>query len=440
MSAPGPLFRVPLLTLLLLSAGGAGRADFPSLNMGFDDRIRGVSIQNNDYRSDTRDKFNYQSHAIRAYMRAWLNEDVEASLRVQSLNIWGLEGTGAPVTRYPSADGTPWVEEAYVHLPNFAWKKVNLTIGRQPIVVGDGLLVSDDGLGFNGVRAQVDLPWRTDADLFTAKVTEALSGRDDFDLYGLVLGADREHDRWEFSWIQERNEGVSQYQLGTGTATATHVLRQFYGLRLFGNLKDAFYKLEAALQSGDARLLAPAGDVKISGTAQKLELGAQTDTVRFGRFGVRASYAVGSGDDNGTPGEDEAFRPTFARRWDGLQRVGYGRHYAATLSDAYDPSAPFSPTATGLPAGFSGIKTMGFGIFSTQAVRWTGSLDYHIYNSLTKPTGQNDLGAELDGELIYRYTGFVTFGFGTAFFFPGQVYGNTASRVSRYTAEVHVHF
>jgi hypothetical protein len=431
-------FRRALFPVLLLGALPAA-AEFSSLNMGMDYRVRGISIENNDYVSTTGDHLNYNSQTMQFYLRSWLNEDVEASLRMQAVNVWGLEGAAAPATRYPRADGTPWVEEAYVHLPHFAWNKVNLTVGRQGIVWGDGLLVSDDDLGFNAFRAQSEL-WKFDLDVFKAKVTEGLAGEDDLDLYGLQVGTLREHDRWELSWVEERNNGNSTYVLPTSTATATKVYRTFYDLRLFGNLKDAYYKVEGVLQRGTANVLPPGNDLKIGGSAYKIELGAQTDTVKFGRFGVRTLFAQGSGDDAGTPGEDEAFRPTFSKRWDGLQRAGYGRHYAATLSDAYAPATPFSPTATGLPLGFSGIKVLGLGIFSTQKVAWTGSLDYYAYNALTKPTGQNDLGSEWDADLLYRYSGFVSFRLGTAFFFPGNVYGNTSSRVSRYTFETHVHF
>lgn len=426
----------------LLASPLSVSADFSSLNMGMDYTLKGVSITNNDLDNATNDNLNYYSQNAHFYMTSWLNQDVEAGLRLQSINIWGLEGSTTPLTRYPKADGTPFVEEAYVHLPHVAWKRINLFIGRQHIIIGDGMIVSDDKLGFNAIRAQVDLPWKFDLDLFTAKMAESLAGHSDSDLNGAVLGTDREHNRWELTWVQESHKNGSSYILPTATTTASSVVRQYYDLRLFGNLKDAYYKLEYAVQAGEATLAPgnPVNKMKLAGHGEKLELGAQTDNMKWGRFGVRAIYAMGTGDDAGTKSRDEAFRPSFARRWDGLQRVGYGALFAANLSDAYERNAPFSPTGTGLPIGISGIKTMGLGIYSTQGVSWTSAIDYFIYNSLTKPTGKNDLGAELDGNVVYRYTGFVTFRLGVAYFFPGQVYGNLASRASEYTIEAHVHF
>src|SRR5205085_4227898 len=94
-------------------------------------------------------------------------------------------------------------------------------------------------------------------------------------------------------------------------------------------------------------------------------LGGKQDTRRIGRFGAALELAVGDGDDTNTAGEDEAFRPTFASRWSGLERTGYGRYFAASLSDARSASNPFgqvNSTNDGLPAGTSGIQTIHFGV------------------------------------------------------------------------------
>ena len=423
----------------LLFVSGAARADVSTLNLGLDYTLRGIGIKNNDGVPSTKDNLSYTSHQARAYLSGWLTEDVEAGFRVQSINIWGLEGsTSAPVTRYPAADGTPWIEQIYVHLPNLAGKHLDLTIGRQPIVIGDGMLVSDDQLGFNAIRAKISLPRGLGLDLFTAKVKETLSANQDSNLNGAVAALNQGDNRWELSWINEDTGGPSEYTLGRTTTTASSVKRTFYDLRLFGDLKDAYYKLELAIGKGTAKV----GDQKIAidGIGEKLELGAQSDTARFGRFGVKALYASGSGDDEGTTDKDESFRPTFAHRWDGLQRAGWGQHFGATLSDAYNPSAPFSSNGTGLPPGASGIKTLGFGIFTVQRVNWTGSIDYYTFDSRVKVSAKNSLGAELDLGLVYRYTSYLTFSLGDAIFFPGDTYGDSVAKVTRYTADARLHF
>lgn len=430
--------KLPLLFLLAVPL----RADFNSLNIGVDGRVRYVSISNNNMSKRTKESLNYYSQSSRAYMTAWLNEDVEAAFRAQSITLWGMEGTNTLVTTYPKADGTPWVEEAYVHMPNLAWKHLNLIIGRQPIMLGDGMIVSSDDKGFDAIRAQLKGPWKTELDLFTAKIAGTTADPAAPSLKAAVFRAQQAERNWDLSVIQETHGREDNYLMGASTYTALRVQRRFYDVRLFGDLKDAYYKLEMAMQQGTV-LLAPDTKVKLKGIGERLELGAQKDTDKWGRFGVKVLFAQGTGDDNGTETTDEAFRPSFCRRWDGLQRSGFGDHFAATLSDVYDPSAPFTPGTTGLPTGFSGVRTMSLGIFSTQKVFWTGSIDYFTYQALTKPTGMADLGAEIDLGITYRYTGFVTFRLGEDLFFPGKAYKTSlpdASRVMRTTLEAHVHF
>lgn len=428
-----------LAGFIFIVMGAPAKSDSDTIKLGFDYDLNAVAIDNNDVQSDTKDSLNYYSHQLRAYLSGEIAPGIETGLRFQSVNIWGLEGsTQTPSTRYPSADGTPWIEQIYLHMPRLVGGHLALTVGRQSILLGDGTLVSDDDLGFNAVRAQIRLPWKTGLDLFTAKISEGLEKKTDFDLNGVVASLVRGDNHWDLAWVQETNDAPANYLLGGSTQPVSRVNRTFYDLRLFGDLKDAYYTLELALGQGQAST--PTGDIKIQGQSEKIELGAQTDTVRFGRFGVKALYASGSGDDPDSTDKDESFRPTFAKRWKGLQREGWGRHFAASMSDAYDSDHPFSSEGTGLPGTASGIKTLGFGVFTIQKVNWTGSIDYFTYDSRIKVSGQNSLGAELDLGLAYRYTGAVSFDFSSATFFPGDVFGTSTSKVTRYTAEAKIHF
>lgn len=422
----------------LLSLAGALRAEPGSLNLGVDYGLRGVATLNPDANGSTSGTLNYYSQSARLSLATELSPGVDVDFRIRSLNVWGLEGSGAPLARYPAADGTPWVERAAARLTGLAWNRLTLTLGRQPFLLGDGVLVSDDELGFNGLRADVKLPKNLDLTLFTAKISESLGTGDDSDLILGSLGFSRDINRWELSWLREKTGAASVYQLATGTAAATDVRRDFIDLRLFGDLKDAYYKLELAFESGEAQI--GGANTSIGGSGQRIELGAQTDASRWGRFGVKALYASGSGDDAGTPTKDESFQPSFTRRWDGFERAGFGSYFGASLSDVFNASAPFSNGGSGLPLGASGVKTLGLGLSTVQKVKWTASLDYYLFDSRVKVSGLNSLGSEADLTLVYRHSGYVTFAAGAAYFFPGDLYGPDASRVSRYTAETQIHF
>lgn len=426
------LFVFPLFVSLAFS-------ETSTLNIGVDYKLTAVMSDNDAVVPAAGPSLNYYTHQIRPYVTTQLNSQVEAVFRLQSINLWGQESSTGPAgTRFPKADGTPWVENAYLRIPGLAWDRLDLILGRQPLLIGDGTLVSDDNAGMNALRAKIALPKGMSLDLFTAKVAEAAGGNNDFDLKGAVWEVAQGDTHWELAWIQESNGAPSVYPLAGTTTAVSHIQRTFYDLRIFGDLRDAYYKLELGLQGGAIRQ-ATGGDIALSGVAQRVEVGAQTDTVRFGRFGVWAVYASGSGDDPSTPTEDEAFRATFAKRWDGLRRTGLGQYYAATLSDAHDPASPFSSESTGLPAGASGIKTIGLGLSTVQKVRWTASLGYYVYDSKRKVAGKNSLGAELDAVLEFRPTD-VGFRFGAATFFPGDLYGPSAAKVTRLTAETTFHF
>lgn len=410
-----------------------------TLNLGVDYSLTAVMSHNDAIDPNAGPSLNYYSHQIRPYFMTRLDSGVEAVFRLQSINLWGQEtSTGPAGTRFPKADGTPWIENAYLRLPGLLRNRLVLTLGRQPLVIGDGLLVSDDKVGFNALRGQMTLPKGLALDVFTAKINEEAGGYNDFDLNGAVLEVAQGDTHWNLAWVQETNGAAAVYNLAGTTTSVTNMKRTFYDLRIFGDLQDAYYKLELGLQSGSVRQVT-GGDIALSGVAQRVEVGAQTDTARFGRFGVWALYASGSGDDPGTPNEDEAFRATFARRWDGLRRVGFGQYYAATVSDVHDPVNPFSAESTGLPTGATGIKTIGLGVSTVQKVRWTASLGYYVYDSKRKVAGKNSLGAELDAGIEFRPSD-LGFRFGAATFFPGDLYGPNASNTTRLTAETNFHF
>src|SRR5260221_4475342 len=86
------------------------------LSLGADYLLRSISTIEYDKGIEGQNYFDQQ---LQAYLTTDLSKDVEASVRVQSITPWGLEGstTSAPATRYPSANGNLWVQNAYVRLP-----------------------------------------------------------------------------------------------------------------------------------------------------------------------------------------------------------------------------------------------------------------------------------------------------------------------------------
>lgn len=423
------------LAVSSLLASPLSSAFATNLSIGADYLLRHVATEERDPNIKN---LEYYDSRLQAYLTTDLSKDVEASVRVQSITPWGLEGSTNPLTtRYPSSNGNLWVQNAYLRLPHIWQDRIVLTIGRQPIVWGDGAILSDDDLGFNAVRAQVKSPVRWvpfDLDVFTAKISEGLRGPGDTNLNGAVIGWDRELFRWEAVGLWENSDAQQQYAAGADVSTTTAVnkiTRTIYGLRAKATLKDAFLRGEYYMQSGKVTPTDPAEEkTKLGGSGFIVGLGGKSTNKWVGRFGAILEYADADGDDPKTPDKDEAFRPTFASRWNGLERKGFGRYYAASWSDAYSPADPFGlPSASndGLPEGASGIQTIHGGIDMTPWAEWTFVVDFYQYKANKVALGNKDLGTELDYEIQYRYSGLVTFKGYWATFNPGEAYSTTTT-------------
>ncbi len=419
------------LFLILTASSFQTPANATSLSIGADILARSVSMKERDI---TIPGIQYTDQRIKAYLITDLSKDVEATVRVQSITPWGLEtSTNVLATRYPNANGTPWVQNAFVRLPNI-WKgRIIVTAGRQPMQWGDGEILSDDDLGFNAVRAQIKSPFQKipfDTDFFTAKVTEGLrSAGGETDLTGALLGFDRDLVRWELMSLWENSNTAQPYEMGADTTAivASNIKRQIMGVRFKANLKDAYMKGAYYIQRGSISRQKTSGvpDLTLGGAAYMFGLGGKSNTKYLGRFGALAEIAVGDGDDVNTPEKDEAFRPSYSSRWSGLERQGYGRYFAATFSDAYSPSNSFAPvnsTNDGLPAGTSGIQSVRFGVESTPWAPVTFTFDYYQYKAQKNLSGPKELGTEFDYGFIYRYSGLVTVKGSMNTFNPGEAF------------------
>jgi hypothetical protein len=217
------------------------------------------------------------------------------------------------------------------------------------------------------------------------------------------------------------------------------VQRIIYGVRAKANLKDAYLKGEYYVQGGKVDLPPGSAPAKIDlkGDAFIVGLGGKQNTNKFGRFGAVLEYAVGSGDKPSTPNEDEAFRPTFASRWSGLERKGYGRYFGATLSDAYSPTMPFAPATAsndGLPDGTSGIQSVRFGVEATPWTKWTFLFDYFQFKAQKNLAGKKDLGTEFDYAVVYRYSGLVNIRGTTNMFNPGEAFDQTTQQKAKWSS------
>src|SRR5580700_7813272 len=119
------------------------------LDIGTDYRIRDISLNETDYGLTGGQTYpNYYSQRAEAHIGGRFSPNISFMTQFQAL---GIAGSSTSVTnpainpsgdRYPNTNFTPWIQTAYLKASNLYDWPVDLTIGRQPITLGDGLILS----------------------------------------------------------------------------------------------------------------------------------------------------------------------------------------------------------------------------------------------------------------------------------------------------------
>lgn len=434
--------RIPCLVACLLPVGV-----FPLratiLDLGAEYRLRGITVSNPDFSS--KDGRGFLSHRMRLYLSSHLSPQIELATKLQAIGVVG--STTATVTdtlvnpagsRYPNTQFTPWIEHAYLTFRAPTQWPAALTVGRQPILIGDGLLLSDDGVGLTGVRAQTKLPLRWDVgmEVFTFKAIEKFHRESDLDLFGALANLRRETSLWELFWLLERDHsGTKQPNPVTGDDTNV-INRYFVDLRLDRQLQGAFYKLEGAMQRGRVEKRDPLkGNPSLGGFAFLFTGGFVAEHQKLGELKLSGVFGQASGNDGG--GTDKGFRPNFGHQFDGLERHGFGEYYGASLYDVYG----------GLPTGHSGVRVMGGGGEFIPRFGATLGLFYYLFSSREQlgsaASTDNDLGSEFDATLAYRLSKLANLRCVYATFLPGtanKAGKSSAGSSSRFSLEAAARF
>ena len=395
------------------------------LDLGVEYRLRGLSYSNPDFDSSTSDTQAFYSQ--RAFLGFSLKnivlgnyggetQDLDVTLRLQALSI---AGSSSPVkapfdrigSRYPNTNFTPWVQNAYLKASNlfgFPWQ---LIIGRQPLILGSGLILSDDDLGTTAIKAEIPFSTRwidLESQIFTAKSSESQTGDRDLDLHGLSFKIPSE-GVWELAYLLERDK--SQPAIKSS-------VKNFFSLRYSLEWDQISFDGESAWQQGTAKSAAQGqSDTRISGNAVKVQGAWRQPVSHYGEGKARLLFGFGSGDKSSTLSKDESFFPSLGHRFNGLERSGFGEFYGASLYDALGGS---STTARGLPPGASGIQVVGLGITLPPWKKITLDLDYFVFHAQKVASGNRSLGSEFDSRLSYSLQDKLFFSLTAALFSPGE--------------------
>ncbi len=431
-----------LAALLLTGTGLAAQA--ANLDVTASYRMRALSYSNLSLDPNDRNNHSFISNDARlgmAVRRIHLEtrggEDVslDVGLLLHALGVAGSTvSLQAPFDRaagiYPSADLTPFVENAYLRVNQLFGFPLEATFGRQSYKLASGLLLDDDGSGLTGIRLRGELPWwemKLEAFLFNDR-NPFHGAPNSLDLFGLSLDLPSD-GTWTLSQLFERDR-ASQPVFGCAVpglsppvgCTVSKALRSFTSLRYQINYGPMVFEGEAALQRGAATptgILPAPNHITYQGNAQVLRAKWKQALYKTGEGIARISLARGSGDKPDTLTTDEAFFPTRGHRFQGLERSGFGDFFGATPYEAFGGNYS-TATASGLKSGASGIMVVGAGYTPPSYKGIALDIDYFLFQAERIQSGPRTLGWEWDFRLRYNVLDQLTLSASAAFFTAGK--------------------
>ncbi|MFA5780198.1 MAG: alginate export family protein [Elusimicrobiota bacterium] len=351
-----------------------------AIRLGIDVETGGTSYSNPNYSTSSSLSNSYNYQKSRLYLEGDLKKNVTVGVKLLSRGIFGKDFGKEYTTAKSSVtfiNYTPQIENAFLEFSEVGTFPVDFIFGRQPLKIGQGVLVDDDGLGFDALRVKAYLPFDIDADAFLIKRTELSGDRftKDKDEGLKAIGG---------NWTYENDYNFRVYYFVEGSSSA--LKKNFISIRADGRFKEGVdYRAEIIKSGGDY-----SGISYLVGTTWHTQ-----QLRRLGKTSVNFEYAVGAGKDNGL-----GFAPTYGHKTDGFERSGYGEYFGASMSDFYGGISPYK-------SGGQGVHTTTLGVGFEPYKDLNLNFDYYILFSLDYPelSGiESYLGEEIDMAVKYKYT------------------------------------
>jgi len=366
-----------------------------SLTLDYDLRAVGAAYTNLDYTLPKAKGDSVFRQYLSVNVIGKFDSRVEMSAKLAS---YGISGSTHPVfgMPYSNDDYSFFLQTAFLTFRSESKAEIPYVfyIGKQEITEGDGLIIDGNANGMVGARGQADLSALFGIDLFAAKADAK-----DFDVYGGTLKI-KVAPVIELGIYQERNNTGFEYVKGIYSPDPANAIESddkiFYDLRLTGSDKEYKYKIEVAQQRGSL-VRSSTDTVDYNYFAFALE-GSWSGKIMNAASNAKILFTYADANLDG------GFNPTFARRYDGLQRVGYGTLFAANTSDSF----------LNLPEGYRGINTLGFQ-FDTMAFSFLqAGAGWYFFSASEGPPDAGDAGiakiygakADLGNEfdLFFKYS------------------------------------
>lgn len=405
--------------------------------------ITAYGIYRDEYDLDSRKADTTYQHDDNAFylsiarvrIDADLTDNVSATVRMLNERVWDTETS-------ESADID--LDLGYITLKEFLYCPLTLTIGRQNLKFGSGLVVGDpdtnadvvsnvalDGTlaedlsarkSFDAIRATLDYSPFT-IDLILAKIKEVDevgnigndSAVEDEDLYGINVT----YNVGQYNSVVEGYLFVKDANTEIDSISGLSPNGDIYTLGLRGGLepiKGLNLTGEVAYQFGKA-LEAAGTERKQRAWALDLDGGYVWENEYTPGIGLGYSYRSGQ-DPNVTTGKYKAWNPMYEDQTQGiiadyiLAGVNGGVTSNASIIKAYGSIKPLKDVT--LSANYYNYRLV-------KALTTSDTGDNVTYPFATfRMKNSKDLGNEIDLGVTYNYTEDVTFGLTAGWFLPGK--------------------
>lgn len=301
------------------------------------------------------------THKARVYLGGQLGDNMKAFIKAQAKGQWG--------------DSTDlWVENAYINFRAFSIPRLNtsvdFTIGRQPLVYGDGLLLNDNDTGVDCVKMGIFAPLNTECDVFLVRHAEYPENRD-FDVYGIVPRIYLTGHTITGAFIAEDDRSKVTFQ-------EANSLKMIGDLRWEGNIGGVNFRGELAKQFGN---VSEGKTVALTYNALAYLVGAEMkgkmSTIGDVKFGVDWLAVGGSRGDAGLDA-GRTFESTLAH----LDEEDWGEYFVVNPSTGLQPYKP------------GNLVILKWTLSTRLAKRWVVGLN--LFNYREEEIRQNELGNEWD--------------------------------------------
>jgi hypothetical protein len=381
-----------------------------SLTLDYDLQFRAASYSNIDYTCAKRKPSNLCSQYLSLNLIGKFEERIQMSAQLGSYGCSG-KCCSAFEMPYEDRDFSLFLESAYLTFESekSIFMPYTVYIGKQEFHYGSGLIVDADNTGLIGAEVDIKLPKRLAFNMFASKVPDK-----DFNFYGIDFNF---NSLVEVTICQECNNCGFLYKKGLSTNSSDNPIviehddKTFYDLRIANNGQKYGYSLEAAQQRGHLSK----DNTRVDYDAYVFNLNGLWHGEVF-KKDANASILFSCTKAKG----ENCFNPTFAKRYDGLKRVGYGTLFAANSADSFIV----------IPSQYHAINTVGcsFDISPIDAV--SSGLSYFIFSASDAPAeagdagfariygAKADLGRELDFFVEYKYKNYFDILFDFAVYTP----------------------